>query len=138
MKGQYLTIEYVIFFAIGIGMIVAVYFLFSNINSISEKSAIKAQLEITGEMIRGTIINVLEASNLTNSTIYYNLTIPPKLSRCTYAIKVENGLNLNCTGDPTTGVILTLYNFNIDTENIIYSPRSYLQIVAEDGVVELK
>ena len=138
MKGQYLTVEYVIFFIIGLSMIVAVYFIFSNINAITERNMIKPQLKAVGETIRGTIINILEASKGTNSEIDYNLSIPFKLSKCIYKIEVDNGLNLNCTHDISIGAVLNLYNLNITTKNIIYSTKGYVEISAYSETVELK
>lgn len=138
MRGQYLTVEYVIFFIIGIGMIISVYFIFSNLNSISERNIIKAQLKSVGETIKGTVINILEVSSSTESEINYNLSIPPKLSRCIYAIEIDNGLNLNCTHDISIGAVLSLYNLNITTKNILYSTKGYIEINAYNGAVELK
>ena len=138
MKGQYLTIEYVIFFIIGLSMIVAVYFIFSNVNTITERNTIKPQLKAVGETIRGTVINILEASTDTDSEINYNLSIPPKLSRCIYKIEIDNGLNLNCTHDISIGAVVSLYNLNITTENIIYSTKGYVEIRIYNETVELK
>jgi hypothetical protein len=138
MKGQYLTVEYVIFFIIGIGMIISVYFIFSNLNAITERNTIKTQLKSVGEIVRGTIINILEVSSSTKSEINYNLSIPPKLSRCIYEIDIDNGLNLNCTHDISIGVVVSLYNLNITTENILYSTKGYIEINAYNGIVELK
>jgi len=138
MKGQYLTVEYVIFFIIGLSMIVAVYFIFSNINAITERNMIKPQLKAVGETIRGTIINIFEASTDTNSEIDYNLSIPFKLSKCIYKIEVDNGLNLNCTHDISIGTVLNLYNLNITTKNIIYSTKGYVEIRVYNEMVELK
>ena len=138
MKGQYLTIEYVIFFIIGISMIISVYFIFSNLNAISERRTIKSQLTSVGETIKGITVNILETSYSTESEINYNLSIPLKLSTCIYMIEVDHGLNLNCTHDISIGTVLSLYNLNITTENIIYSTKGYVEINAYNGSVELK
>ena len=138
MKGQYLTVEYIIFFIIGIGMIISVYFIFSNVNEISERNTLKSQLKAVGRIIKGTAINMLEISSSTNSEINYNLSIPPKLSRCIYMIEVNGNLNLNCTHDVSIGTVLNLYNLNITTENIIYSTKGYLEMNAHNETVELK
>jgi len=138
MKGQYLTVEYILFFIIGIVMIISVYFIFSNINKLSERSTLKSQLEAVGEKIRGTIINILEVSISTESEIKYNLSIPSRLSTCIYTIEVDNDLYLNCTHDVSIGVTLSLYNLNITTENIIYSTRGRVEIDAFYNGVRLK
>ena len=118
-------------------MIISVYSLFSNINEIYRNSLIQNQLQMTGELISGYIINVYEVSNYTNSSISYNLSIPTKISNCIYSINVSKDLNINCTNIPNAGVILTLYNFNISNKNIIYSTNGLLRLFAKDGKVEL-
>ncbi|NIO44308.1 MAG: hypothetical protein GTN36_02030 [Candidatus Aenigmarchaeota archaeon] len=138
MKGQYLTVEYMVFFIIGIGMIISIYFIFSNVNEISERNTLKSQLKAVGGIVKGTIINVLEISSSTNSKIDYNLSIPPKLSRCIYMIEIDENLNLNCTHDVSIGAVLSLYNLNITMKNIIYSTKGYLEINAHNETVELK
>jgi len=137
MKGQYLTMEYIMFFAIGIALVVGSYFAFLNINKIFQKSILEAQLLNTGEMIMGTVINVFESSTLTNSTLLYNLTIPTKLSGCTYSISVGNNLKLDCMNQNASANI-TLYGFNIIAKNIIYSTKGLVEINASSGKVELK
>lgn len=146
MKGQYLIIKYVIFFAIGIILVVAVYFAFLDINSRLGESLVKGQLRKTGEIIRGTIVNVFERAETTNSTILYYLAIPPKLSGNTYTITAENGLgppyssilSLNTTQDPRLGVVLTLYNFNISRKNIIYSTDGLIKIKYDNTLKEIE
>ena len=138
MKGQYLTVEYMMFFLIGIILVVSVYSIFSSINEIAERNIVEEQLKAVGETIRGTIINIAETSSSTKSEISYNLSIPLKLSRCIYSIQVYNGLNLNCTTDARIGVVLSLYNLNITAENTIYSTNGYVEMNASNGVVELK
>jgi len=138
MKGQYLTVEYLIFFMIGVFMIISVYISFSNINDIYRNSIMQNQLQMTGELISGAIINIYEVSNFTNSSINYTLYIPTKLSDCIYAINVTtDGLNINCTNIQKAGITLTSYNFNITNKNIIYSSNGLLKLFAKNGKVEL-
>ena len=138
MKGQYLTIEYVIFFAIGIAMIISVYFLFYNISSSLRDPSMKLQLEETGELIRGTMVNVFEVSGSTNSKILYNLSIPTTLSGCVYAIEVKDKLFLNCTDNFALSSVFSLYGINIKSQAIIYSSKGFVEMLAENGVVEIK
>lgn len=119
-------------------MIVAVYFLFLNIGDIVRETSIEGQLQRTGEMIRGTIINNFEAANATGSIINYNLSIPPKLSGCVYAIEIKDNLNLNCTDNYKIGSVLSLYGINTETENIIYSSKGVIQITTQGEKVVLK
>jgi hypothetical protein len=138
MRGQYLTIEYIIFFVIGVIMVISVYYIFSDINSIAEKNTVKTQLKSVGEMVRGAALKVLEVSSNTNSDINYNVSIPTRLSRCIYVIESNRGLSLNCTHDFGISSSLSLYNLNITTENTIYSTRGYVEIRAHNKTVVLK
>ncbi len=138
MKGQYLTVEYIIFFLIGISLIISVYTIFSKVNEISEKSSLEAQLVAVRESLSRISTDMAETSYSTGSEIYYNFSIPPKLSRCIYSITIyDNNLNLNCTND-AIGAVFTLYNLNITAKNIIYSTNGYVKINATNGTVELK
>jgi hypothetical protein len=137
MRGQYLTVEYLIFFMIGVFMIISVYFAFSNFDNIFRNSILQSQLKMTGELISGTIINLYEASNSTNSSINYSLNIPEKISGCIYSISISNDLNINCINVPNASISLTLYNFNISNKNNIYSTNGLLKLFARNGRVEL-
>lgn len=137
MKGQYLTVEYLIFFMLGVFMIISVYFTFSNMNEIYRNSTMQSQLRMTGELISGAIINVYEASATSSSAINYTLPIPTKLSGCIYEINVvDDELNLNCSNEEE-GIALTLYNFNTTNEDIIYSTNGLINLYAANGTVEL-
>ena len=141
MKAQYLTVQYLIFFTIGLVLIISVYLSFSNLNREYEKTTTEYQLQMTGEMIMGTIIRAFETSNSTNTAVNYNLTIPTKLSNCIYSIRNDtfNGLlMLDCIEIPGISVNLTSYNFNIKIDNIIYSTNGLLQITVKDGEIDLK
>jgi len=146
MKGQYLIIKYIIFFAVGIILVMVVYFAFLDINSRLEENIVKSQLRKAGENIRGVIVNVFEKGGTTNSTILYYLTISPKLSGNIYTITAEDGLglpyssilSLNSTRNPRLGVILTLYNFNIGGKNIIYSTDGLIKIKYDNTLKEIE
>jgi hypothetical protein len=140
MKGQYLTIEYMIFFVIGISLVIAVYFLFTNLNSIAERNTMRSQLSAIGETIRGAAVDLNDVSTAAKSTISYNLSIPPKLSRCVYQIKylASKEISLNCTDDQRIGAVLGLYNLNITMKNIIYSTKGYVELIAYNQTVELR
>ena len=138
MRGQYLTLEYLIFFMIGVFLIISVYTSFSNLNNAYRDSILKNQLQMTGELISGAVINIHEVSNSTNSSINYTLSIPAKISSCIYSINATvNGLSINCTNIPKMGIAITSYNFNISNKNIIYSTNGILKLFAKDGKVEL-
>ena len=139
MKGQYLTVEYVIFFAIGIAMVVGIYITFTGINADLRHDAAMIQLEKVNELIRDSIVNIYEAGNRTDSNIIeYELTIPPRLSGHSYAIKYNSGnLNVNSTENFKIGSILNVYNININAPNIIYSTKGEIIITYQDGQVWL-
>ncbi|MCD6477249.1 MAG: hypothetical protein J7K26_03795 [Candidatus Aenigmarchaeota archaeon] len=137
MKGQYLTVEYVIFFAIGISLVIGIYFTFNDINSKLKDTALQGQIDRVSEMIRSNIIRIYYGAKNTNSNIKYEINIPPKLSGSIYTIRIlENGLNINSTDNYNIGKILNLYNINIESDGIIYSTRGKINIIAnKDGVV---
>ncbi|MDD5416707.1 MAG: hypothetical protein PHU12_01900 [Candidatus Aenigmarchaeota archaeon] len=137
MKGQYLTIEYVLFFAIGIAMVVGVYVLFTNINENTRADSINMQLEKTNELIRDSIVNVYNAGSRTDSLIIYNLQIPARLSGHIYTVKYDGNINVNSTQNYKIGSVLTLYNINIKPSANIYSTQGKVQIKYDNGWVEL-
>jgi hypothetical protein len=139
MKGQYLTLEYTIFFVIGIVMVVSVYYSFSDINRKYELATTEYQLTMTGELIMGNVIRLFETSNYTDTRISYDLEIPTRLSNCVYSITMTNGfLRLECLDVPV-GVDLTSYNFNIIIKNnILYSTEGAIHMTAENGEVDLE
>jgi hypothetical protein len=138
MRGQYLAVEYVLFFAFGIAMAVVVFMSFSGIADRVRETGLSTQLETAGEWTRGAIINAFVTASTTNSSIRYNLSIPVKLSACTYAIFVADGwLNLNCTDNYKIGAVLSLYGINVTTVGLIYSSKGFIQISAEPDYVRL-
>jgi len=99
MKGQYLAVEYLLFFAIGVLMIIVIYFTFSNIQRDLRDSNMQEQLTRVGELIKGTVIKIYESAATTNSTISYNLSIPSKLSGCIYSLNNDLGISYVKTGN---------------------------------------
>lgn len=137
MKGQYLAVEYVLFFAIGIVMVLGVYVTFSGINDNVREDSATIQLQKTGELIRGAIVNVYQTGKETDSTITYKLKIPARLSGHSYAIRYTDNLNINSTQNYKIGDTLSLYNININSPNIIYSTNGIINIKYDSGVVWL-
>ncbi|MBN2202928.1 MAG: hypothetical protein JW700_01980 [Candidatus Aenigmarchaeota archaeon] len=140
MKGQYLTLEYVMFFVIGLVLIVSVYYIFSDMIVQYEDHTTQYQLEMTGHMILGTAIRLYETSENTNTKISYDLDIPEKLSNCIYTVTILNNfLRLDCIEGSDIGVALTSYNFNIEIKNnIIYSSSGSIKVTAENGEIDLE
>ena len=137
MKGQYLTIEHVFFFAIGITMVVLVYFTFTNVNSSLREKSAQAQLFRVGESIRGSSLKVFSAANQTNSLVRYNLDIPTSVSGCVYKINVGNFLELTCIDNPKLSASLSMYGINTRTA-VLYSTKGSLEISSAGGFVELR
>lgn len=139
MKGQYLTLEYLIFFLIGVVLIVSVYYSFSDINDKYETATTEYQLRMTGEMIIGNAIRLFESSNNTDSRISYDLEVPTRISNCVYFIRMGNNLmRLECVNQ-LISVDLTSYNFNIKLKNnIIYSTDGRIHFTADNGEVVLE
>jgi len=137
MKGSYLTVEYLLFFGIGVGLVIGVYFLFSGIGETVETTSTDIQLQRTAEYIRGTILNTYEASKPENTNINYKLKIPEKLSSCIYAISFGEYLTLNCTHDYGINAQAPLYNINIISDSIIYSTKGILNIDAGADMVRI-
>lgn len=139
MKGQYLTLEYIIFFVIGVVMIVLVYYNFSDMNEKYELATTEYQLTMTGHLIMGNVISIYEASNYTDTKISHDLDIPTKLSNCIYSIRIINDfIRLECLDVPVE-VDLTSYNFNIIIKNnILYSTDGTIHMTVEDGEVVLE
>ena len=139
MRGQYLTLEYVIFFVIGLVMIVSVYYTFSDMNQKYELATTEYQLTMTGQMIMGNVIRLFETSSSTDTRISYDLDIPTKLSNCVYSIRMAGeSLRLECLDLPI-GVDLTSYNFNIIIKNnILYSTEGAIHMSVENGEVDLE
>lgn len=140
MRGQYLTIEYLMFFTIGIIMIISVYYIFSGLNQQYEKATTEYQLRMTGQMIIGSIIKTFLSSNSTDSEVNYNLSIPARLSNCIYTIRIVNNfMLLECIEISDVSANLTTYNLNIKiSNNIIYSTEGLLQMTAKNGEIDLK
>ena len=139
MKGQYLTIEYVLFFAIGIAMTVAVYMMFTNINVILKEDAQTMQFEKIGSYVRDATLTIYETGKRTNSVIEYNLEIPPKLSNSAYVISFDarKKINVNSTQNSKIGAVLDIYNINIQVPNTIYSTNGAVKIQYQAGGVVL-
>ena len=137
MKGQYITIESVFFFAIGVTMCIFVFFIFLNMSEILRKDNMKNQLEKTGDFLRSSIVNVFTVSNSTNSTIAVNVEIPQQISGCIYQITIDKDMIINCT-ENGIGKVLNLYGIETTIRNrILYSSDGKVKIICDSKKVEL-
>ena len=136
-KGQYLTVESVFFFAMGVVMTVTIFFTFLGISDNLKKDNMKAQLEKVGEFVRSNIVSIFLVGNTTNSTINFEVKIPEQISGCIYQIIVDNNLEINCT-DNGIGNVLNLYGIKTTIRNrVAYSSSGKLDLSYKDGMIEL-
>lgn len=135
MKGQYLTLESMFFFAIGVAMVIATYAVFSGISDSMRSAALQEQLAKEGESIRAGIARVFMAGNTTNSTINLSLEIPRRLSGCEYKISSANDkLYVSCTDGQADGVSLNLYGIETRVKNdAAYSSSGGINILYSNG-----
>lgn len=118
MKGQYITLENMFFFAVGIAMVIAIYATFSSISDSVRSAALQEQLTKEGESVRAGIIKVFIAGNSTNSSISLFLEIPKELSGCGYKIASGGGnLLASCTDGQSESESLNLYGIDTTVKN---------------------
>ncbi len=138
MKGQYITLENVLFFAVGIFMIITVYAIFSGISDSIRSTVVDNQLAKEGENIRTSMMKVFIAGNSTNSTIRFSLDVPRQLSGCYYKIVIkENKLHVSCIDD-TFPRILNLYGIETKIKDgVAYSSSAKINMYYADGSILL-
>ena len=136
MKGQYLSLEYVLFFSIGVVLIVSVYFLFSSMSGSVADEAQTYQLEKVGVYVRSAMEKVFVSGNYTGSNVTLNINVPQKLSGYIYSIKTENNtLVVKCSD---TGRLIKLNLYGMETKNkVVYSSNGRLKIMYSNGILEL-
>jgi hypothetical protein len=139
MKGQYLTVEYVFFFAFGVILAISVFFLFSSMSDNLREDALTYQLEKAGEFVRGNIVKSFITANTTESTVFSNVSIPTELSKCLYVLDIsDDNMIINCTDNYKIGTVLSLYGINVTDAGLIYSSRGLIEITAWPNGVELR
>jgi len=141
MKGQYLPIQWSMYFGIGVAMVIYSYFLFSGISDTIKNTSASTLLNRVDNLIGSTAIVVYEEANRTNisarhSFMEYNLTIPEKLSDCIYAIEIKAYIEVYCTGNPGKKALFSMQGINMKGSSIIYSTRGYVTIRSDALGVE--
>lgn len=136
MKGQYLTVEWVFFFAIGVILVTLIFMMFSTVSLTYRSSVVGLQLQRSGEIIRSGIVNAFESSK-TDGTVTINISIPTQVSRCIYTIETGTNLILRCVDNANLKAVLNLYGINTISGNIIYSTNGLVRIKGQSGTVEL-
>lgn len=140
-KGQYITLENMFLFAVGVIMIIAIYAVFSGMADSLRAAALQNQLEKEGESIRAGIVKAFIAGNSTNSTVSIFMDIPIKLSGCAYKISANAGsLNMDCMDlDGIRPAALNLYGIETNIKNsAIYSSAGRLIILYSGGAILLE
>lgn len=139
MKSQVLTLENVIFFSLGIILVLMVYFTFTSVSQEIKKISIEEGVKKTAEFISYNINKVYRIGNLTNSTIELFIPIPEKICGEIYRISQENGV-----------IFLHLLKYNIKSNITLYgieanlkyrqipSSKKALIIKYSNGMVEIK
>ncbi len=135
-KGQYITLENVFFFAIGIALVISVYAAFSGISQSISSAALQDQLWKEGGQIRSGVAKVFLAGNSTNSTVSLSMNVPLTLSGCTYKITVDGGnLVVSCAGVAASGA-LDLYGIETKVRNgAAYSSSGKINIMYSGGSI---
>lgn len=96
MKGQYLTVEHLFYFAIGIAMVVLVYYTFSSMGETYNKSIIDIEAGKIGNLARNEIIGAFSATSMYGGTLEKDVAIPQKISGHSYRFYVSgNNLQLS-------------------------------------------
>ncbi len=139
-KGQIFTIENVLFFSIGVMLVVMMFFSFNSYAKTVKENGQKFYMEKLGEYIAYGINRVYFYGNTTNSTIKYYLFVPHGLSDCYFKIELDKQGNLviDC---PKTGKKKILNLYGIDTKiksRYVSTSQGRIIIEYKDGTVYLR
>lgn len=141
MKGQYITVENVFFFGMGVAMCILVFIAYTSISDSVRAEIMKDQIERVGRIIQANIVSVYLAGNQTNSSVTMKLEIPAEISGCIYQITLATAnpdmLKLNCT-DNNIGTALNLYGIDTTIKNkVLFSSKGEVEIIYQNCRVEL-
>lgn len=136
MKGQYISLENIFFFAIGMSMVIMIYFAFSGISDSISSATLQELLEKEGENIRANIVKAFLAGNSTNSSVSVSFEIPRQLSECIYKLTSAGGnLYLTCV-DGRGSKSLNLYGIETKIKNdVVYSSSGKINIFYNGGSI---
>jgi hypothetical protein len=134
-SGQMLTVEYMMFFAIGIALVIITFFIFSNANDSYKKATLTQQFDKLAEGIRIISIQVYETAKWTNSTITYYYQIPTRLSGSYYEISGEGSPYFNI--ESTDKFIVRGYKYIIPFNGHVLSTAEVLKITSSGNDVTI-
>ncbi len=137
-KAQVLTLENVMFFSLGVVMVLLVYQSYLSISKDVEKETAKYGLKKIAAYISYEVNRIYRAGSSTNSNISSILVLPSSVSRRQYILMQDsNAIYLFL---PAYGfrVNLTLYGINakLKTRSIPSSKR-FIEIAYSQGKVEI-
>ena len=139
MKSQVLTLENVIFFSLGIALVLIVYFTFTSISHEIKKISIEEGVKKTAEFISYNINKVYRIGNLTNSSIELFIPIQDKICGEIYRISQDNGAIFIHLLKYDIKYNLTLYGIKTKLKyKQIPSSKKALIIKYSNGMVEIR
>lgn len=135
-KGQYITLENLFFFAVGVALVITVYAVFSGISENLRSAALQDQLGKEGESMRAGVVRAFLAGNSTSSSVSLSLEIPKTLSGCIYRIAITDGnLIISCMENQASSA-LNLYGIETNVKNgAAYSSSGKINIFYSGGSV---
>lgn len=112
MRGQYIVIEQVLLFGVGIVVMMAAYGVFRTLDLQIGKTAATDQFEDVGLGVAGDIVEIYEKSKYFNSS-NTTVKIPKILANQMYEIFVDNlGVTVRSVDNPGISSTTGLYNIN--------------------------
>ncbi len=137
MKGQYVTVEALFFFTMGVSMALITFVIFLDFSDTIRKANTESQIGRVGDFITSSIAEVYLAGNITNSSLRLDIPVPEQVSGCIYQITAKDSLVLNCTGTAFSNV-LSLYGIETKVKNgAAYSSNGKITLSYSSGRVEL-
>ncbi|NOZ82110.1 MAG: hypothetical protein GXO63_03080 [Candidatus Micrarchaeota archaeon] len=137
MKGQYLVLEHVFFFLIGVIMTIVIFYTFSGIADNIREGSFRYQLLRVAETLRWDIVEAYLAGKETGAIITIKRDIPTEIAGCLYSITASENLTVKCiqTGESES---LPLFNISVTVTNqIIYSSSGIIIITYEGDEIWL-
>ena len=129
MRGQILSVEYMLFFAVGVIIIIITYTSLSGIIDTLRASSAETQLEKLGESVRLAALQIYETANSTGSNITFKMSMPTSLSGYQYVIEFKEGKIILSTLDKKIAKNISLYN--IPASGFVYSTKGEIHIKSD-------
>ena len=138
MKSQVFTLETVLFFSLGVGMIIFLYLSYSSTSEYIKTEGYKLNLEKFGEYLSFVINKVYEVGNSTNSTVMLFLYFPPKIGECSYQIEERGGQIILSCPQKNIKRPVSLYGLDVKIKSkVMHLSRRGITITYSHGKVYL-